>query len=239
MLTRGLTASCANHCYFAENFTRPDDKQQICLACQNFRRDTDQKGDKCIVDIEDTLLNYTICKETIDTLKHLANDAAVLVNDPEYFIYEYFNEIRVQVDLRREKLKLEIDTTSDQLIESIKQAEMQCKIAVNNIERLNTQLCKSNEALKLLLAELYSLKMNERKLNQVKNKASNLQRIYMQEIVVLKRKLLHDNQLKFECQDIKMEAVFGSLTKPQVKLKILENKNTTNIIFYLFLGSVF
>ena len=221
MSTRGL-ASCASECYFAENFIKPDDKQQICLKCQNISvlEKTDQKSDNCILDIEDTLLKYTICKKAIDNVKILANEAECLVNEPEYFIYEYFNEIRVQVDLRREKLKLEIDNTSDQLIESIKQAETQCKIAVKNKEHLNTQFYKSNESLKLLLADLYSLKMNEQKLNQVQVEASNLQQIYLQEIVGLKQKLLLDNQLKFEFQDIKIDKIFGDLTKSQVKFKL-------------------
>lgn len=39
--------------------------------------------------------------------------------DPEYFVYEYFEDLKRQVDLRREKLKTEIDEHSDKLIQTI------------------------------------------------------------------------------------------------------------------------
>ena len=47
---------------------------------------------------------------------------------PEGFLYDYFEKVKRDVDLRREILKQEIDTYSDLVIKQIEDAHTECKI---------------------------------------------------------------------------------------------------------------
>ena len=59
----------------------------------------------CINEIEEAYINISKL-EALET-------------DPDYFIYEYFQEIKRNVDWRREELKLRIDICSEEIIQSI------------------------------------------------------------------------------------------------------------------------
>jgi len=50
----------------------------------------------------------------------------VLRDSPEGYIHDYFEEVKRQVDLRREKLKKEIDLPSDQMIDRIERTRAEC-----------------------------------------------------------------------------------------------------------------
>jgi len=81
---------------------------------------------ECILELNPV---FDECKQEIqEARKHLAEIEA-LVKDPENFIYEYFADIKLQVDLRREDLKLNelidcFDTfqISDKKFEDIKES---------------------------------------------------------------------------------------------------------------------
>lgn len=48
-----------------------------------------------------------------------------VATDPEYFAFKYFEDLKRQVDVKRELLKIEIDEHSDSLIQTIAKAEME------------------------------------------------------------------------------------------------------------------
>ena len=60
------------------------------------------------------------------------------MSDPvvENLIYEYFAEVKAQVDLRRENLKLFIDDYSNEIIEKITQLEVEYQSCVAKVEAL-------------------------------------------------------------------------------------------------------
>ena len=62
---------------------------------------------------------YEECKKKINEAKYQIQKIEILEKDPENYVFEYFEELKRQVDLRREELKLRLDECSDQIIESI------------------------------------------------------------------------------------------------------------------------
>ena len=52
---------------------------------------------------------YEDCEMVLNEAKKNIADIDALQEDPENFIYSYFEEIKKQVDLRREELKLKLD----------------------------------------------------------------------------------------------------------------------------------
>ena len=47
----------------------------------------------------------------------------MLEKEPENYIFEYFEDLKRQVDLRREELKLKLDNCSDEIIQSIERTK--------------------------------------------------------------------------------------------------------------------
>lgn len=62
---------------------------------------------------------YNQCeKEIEEASKNLAN-IETLQKNAENFIYDYFEDIKKKIDLRREELKVKIDEVSDEMIKSV------------------------------------------------------------------------------------------------------------------------
>jgi hypothetical protein len=52
---------------------------------------------------------YENRKRELNDAKDNVAKIEALENDPEYYIYEYFEEVKRQVDLRREEIKSRVD----------------------------------------------------------------------------------------------------------------------------------
>jgi len=66
------------------------------------------------------------CKSHIENASKVIRQLEVLRDSPEGYIHDYFEEVKRQVDLRREKLKNEIDLSSDQMIDRIERTRAEC-----------------------------------------------------------------------------------------------------------------
>ena len=66
-----------------------------------------------------------------------------LRNNPDQYVYDYFEELKRQVDLRRETLKQEIDVCSDQII--------------RELENKKSELMKLNRTIKLITNDIEAL----------------------------------------------------------------------------------
>ncbi len=58
-------------------------------------------------------------KKKIEDLNNCFREIELLNKDPEYYIYDYFNELKRQVDLKREFLIETVQNHSNNLIETI------------------------------------------------------------------------------------------------------------------------
>ncbi len=88
---------------------------------------------------------YDKCKEEIDIAKYNIEEIETLEKDPENYIFDYFEELKRQVDLRREILKLKLDECSDEIIQSIECTKKNC---INL--KLSSEIKKSKEDLNKL-----------------------------------------------------------------------------------------
>ena len=101
---------------------------------------------------------------------------------PDSYIYEYFEEIRIKVDLHREELIKEINDRSDEIIKLLKDKEQSCnlnsqkmlpKINLSRIESWKRELRtaeKTEHELNKLLNDIDDKKTEiERKAKQIKN----------------------------------------------------------------------
>jgi hypothetical protein len=66
------------------------------------------------------------CTKEIYDAKNNIEKIENFEKDPEYFIFEYFEELNREVDLRREISKLKLDECSDEIIQSIECTKENC-----------------------------------------------------------------------------------------------------------------
>jgi len=156
--------------------------------------------------------NYNDCETKLNALKTSVQLIEDLTTDPDNFIYEYFNDIRNQVDLRRETLKQQIDEISDDIIDSINKTEHECKQSVQHVEDIEQQLAESKAFLAQILGEFNSIELSVQKLDQIKNKISGLEPQLLNKLEVIKKSLLLNNggYLFEKDLNIHMKNVFGT-----------------------------
>ncbi len=95
-------------------------------------------------------LEYEACYSAISEMEELNRKIETIHTDPDNYIYEYFEEIKRQVDLRRENLKAEIDQYSEILIKQINETQKSC-CQLNNIvhEKITDIQVAKNEFIRL------------------------------------------------------------------------------------------
>ena len=64
------------------------------------------------------------CRNEIENAKKNVVEIGLLEKNAENYVYDYFEDIKRQVDIRREDLKFKIDTYSDQIIKSVEMDQM-------------------------------------------------------------------------------------------------------------------
>lgn len=123
------------------------------------------------------------------------------------YVYEYFEDIKRQVDIRREDLKLKIDVYSNELISEITQTQYSYREIVQANQEIVSKLEASKVDLDRMIAELEALEVcNEEKalkMGDVKLIASDVINDYDE-------MLFENTNYKFEFKDLSIESIFGS-----------------------------
>ena len=92
----------------------------------------------------------------------------LLEQNAENYIFEYFADIKRQVDIRREVLKLKIDNYSDEIIKSIEINQKTLIDLSKEVNQMTTLVEKAKNELNELKSQFDSLKTNDKKFKDVK-----------------------------------------------------------------------
>ena len=140
--------------------------------------------------------------------------------DPEIYVYDYFEEIKRQVDMRRENLKLEIDDFSDELIQQINKIQSECREIAKQINFVNSEIEELNEMLN---------EMNKYLDQSVKYSfVINLKEKIDSKLDHFKMNLTKQRQYWFKVNDSEIENIFGSFFSD---IKV--------ILFWIYLNNYF
>ena len=150
------------------------------------------------------------CKLLIRELKVSLDGLETLEIDPAYYITEHFQELNRHVDLRREKLLLEIHNRSNQLIEEIEIAHKECLAAVNVKSPIsdNIKVCKPE--LEALHGAFDSFEIDGKKWQEILVKSTALKQRLGPMIEKYKRELLINQTFQLSTNEIKIDQIFGS-----------------------------
>jgi hypothetical protein len=117
---------------------------------------------------------YEECKKEIDDAKNNIEEIETLEKDAENFILKYFEDLKRQVDQRRENLKMKLDNCSDEIILSIGSAKESCTKLSKESKRLSTEIEKSKQELTHLIDRFDNFEINDKKFKEIKQSLSIL-----------------------------------------------------------------
>ena len=145
-------------------------------------------------------------KETFDKLNLLIKEYDLIETD--VYVYDYFSEIRNQVDLHREQLIEQIHIKSDEIIRNLKEKEDKCRLNLQNIKKMNSFELNMNV---LSLKQNYRmLNLNKKQLNDLLMKMNQNTRDIQLKTFKLKNDLLMNESFRFKKYET--NEIFGTLS---------------------------
>jgi hypothetical protein len=168
---------------------------------------------------------YEECKNVIIEAQSNLTQLEVLDKDPESFIYEYFEDIKRKVDLRRETLKLRIDNSSDDIIQSIEKTKASCVELSKTVDKLTADIEKSKKELNKLVERFDTFDIDDKSdvINSVIKFNKRLARI----VGIHKASLFGNAEYSFEFEGNQFNLVFGCFKATEkVILKLIYFNNT-------------
>ncbi len=134
-------------------------------------------------------------------------------NYPDNYIFEYFKELIMQVDLRRETLINDIHQYSDQLIQNIEKLKEECLAKPKITQKAEEKKDEIKSKLDHLNSTFSLLEMDEVKHEEITSwKLSAEVREFLEPALEkYKRNLQGDKYYKLTTSEIKLENIFGKL----------------------------
>jgi hypothetical protein len=86
----------------------------------------------------------------------------------EGYIYEYFEDIKRQVDIRREDLKMKIDKYSDEVIQSIEGTQLNYITISKQVNQISTNIEQSKKDLDDYVKRFDTFDIDEKKFEAIK-----------------------------------------------------------------------
>ena len=146
---------------------------------------------------------------SIENAKKLANKIDFVQKNAETYINEYFQDVIIDVDLRREILKAEIDKYSDELIESLKKKQKYSIDISKESNELKEKIDNSKIELDELIEQICDINI-KMKVKNIDEKFSNL-KVEFENNLAKYKSLLTENKLSLSLYEIPIQKVFGEL----------------------------
>lgn len=163
--------------------------------------------------------NYRKMNHLLTNLGLKLNELDLLSKDPEFYISNYFLDLRLKVDSYREELKSEIDSQSEHIINKITQCEQECvKLAKQTDQtELTKELTESKYRLENIKQQLDSFEINQQMLAGVMKKGLRVKNSLQEAVNHWKMKLLNQKSYQFEVGIATQENILGSfICKDQI-----------------------
>jgi Rad3-related DNA helicase len=178
---------------------------------------------------------YEKCKREINDAENNIKNIENLEKDTENYIFEYFEELKRQVDLRREELKLKLENSSDQIIESIESHKENCIRLNKESKRLSTAIEKSKKELTKLIERFDTFEINDTKFNEIVQSLYVLNGGLTSKLGEYKESMIGGKEYTFEFKEIDIKGLFGCFKEVKKVILLFH----LSFIFVFFLNYIF
>ncbi len=160
------------------------------------------------------------CSKEIENAKEKMAKVELLEQNAENYIYEYFENIKRQVDIRREDLKLKIDTYSDEIIISVKMNQINFIKISKQVNEMTTVIEKSKNELKKLIIQFDTLEFNDKKFDDIKASVAVVNKEFHKILDEYQDSLIGNKKYTLEFKELPKEDIFGRVIDCTVSLII-------------------
>ncbi len=173
--------------------------------------------------------------KVFDDLDILNKDIDLIKKDPENFIYSYFSKEKNKIDLKRETLFAKINDISDEMINKIKQMEIDSKSNLNvkqNLIDSNFDYKKLTEQVLDWKEEIRNPQLNKNRLEKIIDESSDLLKQTENQSFEAKNKILNGKGCYFTPnKDEFKDDLFGELIIDNISINHIEEKRSYLIEF--------
>ena len=172
------------------------------------------------------------CTKEIKNVKDNLLKVELLEQNADYYIYEYFEDIKRQVDIRREDLKFKIDNYSYDIIESVETNKKTLIDLSKDVNKITENINKSRKDLNELIAQFETLETDEKKFEDIKASVAVVNQEFHKILAEYQDNLLDDRSYTFEFEESRIENIFGRVIVWKLSSIVMIFFNLNN--FYLF-----
>jgi len=219
-----ITLACGNNVcneHLKTWFDLNDIESFTCGICQD-KHGVPEKGFKVNKQIQEALeiefcnleisfASYDDCKTKLEEARKSVTEIKALEENPESYIYEYFSNIKRQVDIRREELKFKIDKSSDDIIQYVENAQSEFVKLSKEVNEISMNIDKSKKEFDEITKQFDTLVINDQKFESMKQSLDVLNKDLKQTITDYNGYLIGSNTYEFVFEDKLGSEVFGNL----------------------------
>ena len=167
-------------------------------------------------------LEYEACQSAISEIEELNCKIDIIQNDPTNYIYEYFEEIKRQVDLRRENLKSEIDEYSEVLIKQINETQRSCCLVNTEVHDTQTDIKAVKNEFNLLAESFHILRDSKQDYYNLFYSDTQRLRAKLDDLLEELKDSLIQNRYEFKFKERSNQELFGEfICNPAVSVIFL------------------
>ncbi len=178
---------------------------------------------------------YDKCKREITDAKNNIQKLENLQKYPENYIFEYFEELKRQVDIRRKELKFKLDECSDEIIKSIESNKENCIKLNKESKRLSTAIEKSKKELTKLIERFDTFEINDTKFNEIVQSLYVLNGGLTSKLGEYKESMIGGKEYTFEFKEIDIKGLFGCFKEVKKVILLFH----LSFIFVFFINYIF
>jgi DNA repair ATPase RecN len=149
------------------------------------------------------------CKKVIKTARERVAKIDTLEKNSEGYIYDYFEDIKRQVDIRREDLKMKIDKYSDEVIQSIEGTQVNYIKISKQVNQISTNIEQSKKELDHFVKRFDTFDIDEKKFEDIKQRVVGVNKKFDKIILDYNNALIGNKEYSFEYYEISIADVFG------------------------------
>ena len=149
------------------------------------------------------------CTKEIEEAKENMVKVELLEQNAENYIYEYFEDIKRQVDIRREDLKFKIDNYSDEIIKSLELNQKNLIQISKEVTQMTIVIEKSKNELNKLMTQFETLETNEKKFEDIKASVAVVNQEFHKILAEYQNILMGDKDYTLEFEELRIEDIFG------------------------------
>ena len=168
------------------------------------------------IDLSKNHSKYEECKEMCREIEEIIKETDLIGSDPESFVFSYFENLIIKVEIQREKLIEEINFYSEKTIEKIKEARDECLSANDKTNLFSADYETMKESVNQMNQELDSFDINDEKIEKLIKNFTIANVTALTELKRIQSVLLLQKSYKFEpvqSQNTNIKDLLGSFSK--------------------------